>query len=145
MDYAGWIDRSVVMAYLVVFTPKSMLRLKAAASAARDFTEGAFQPVITDPTVDPASVRTVLLCSGKVYYDLEKVRELIAHSLLGAYEQTIFRLFSDQRYDRRDLLRTHLWLFLAVQAAKKGEIDIDSRLGRYEALIDRLATDMPPP
>ena len=71
--------------------------------------------------------------------------ELVAHSLLGAYEQTIFRLFSDKKYDRKDLLRTHLWLFLAVQAARRGEIDIDSRLSGYEELIDRLATDMPPP
>ncbi len=71
--------------------------------------------------------------------------ELVAHSLLGAYEQTIFRLFSDKKYDRKDLLRTHLWLFLAVQAARRGEIDIDSRMRSYEELIDRLATDMPPP
>ena len=54
--------------------------------------------------------------------------ELVAHSLLGAYEQTYFRLFSDREYSRRDLLRTHLWVFLAVQAARRGEIDIDSRM-----------------
>jgi 2-oxoglutarate dehydrogenase E1 component len=56
---------------LVVFTPKSMLRLKAAVSAVADFTGGTFQPVLTDPGVaDPAQVRRVLLCTGKVYYDL---------------------------------------------------------------------------
>jgi multifunctional 2-oxoglutarate metabolism enzyme len=56
---------------LVVFTPKSMLRLKAAASAVADFTGGAFQPVIGDSGhPDPAAVRRVLLCSGKVWYDL---------------------------------------------------------------------------
>jgi 2-oxoglutarate dehydrogenase E1 component len=55
---------------LVVFTPKSMLRLKAAASRADDFTSGYFRPVITDPTVDPASVTRVLLCSGKITWDL---------------------------------------------------------------------------
>jgi DNA-binding transcriptional MerR regulator len=70
--------------------------------------------------------------------------ELVAHSLLGAYEQTIFRMFSDKKYSHRDLLKTHLWLFLAVQAARRGEIDIDSRMSRYEELIDRLATDTPP-
>lgn len=70
--------------------------------------------------------------------------ELVAHSLLGAYEQTVFRSFTDEQYSRKDLLRTHLWLFLAAQAARKGEIDIDSRLGRYEELIDQLATGMPP-
>jgi 2-oxoglutarate dehydrogenase E1 component len=63
---------------LVVFTPKSMLRLKAAVSAVADFTGGAFQPVLTDPGVaDPAQVRRVLLCTGKIYYDLaERRREL---------------------------------------------------------------------
>ena len=66
---------STVRRPLVVFTPKSMLRLKAAASAANDFTEGTFQPVINDSTVDPAAVRTVLMCAGKVYYDLVAARE----------------------------------------------------------------------
>jgi hypothetical protein len=70
--------------------------------------------------------------------------ELIGHSLLGAYEQTVFRSFSDKKYSRKDLLRTHLWLFLAAQAARNGELDIDSRLSRYEGLIERLATQMPP-
>jgi multifunctional 2-oxoglutarate metabolism enzyme len=56
---------------LVVFTPKSMLRLKAASSSAEDFTSGRFQPVLPDPTLaDPAAVRRVLLCSGKVAWDL---------------------------------------------------------------------------
>jgi multifunctional 2-oxoglutarate metabolism enzyme len=55
---------------LIVFTPKSMLRLKPAVSTPQDFTSGSFQPVIGDPRVDPAKVRRVLLCSGKVYWDL---------------------------------------------------------------------------
>ncbi len=57
---------------LVVFTPKSMLRLKAAASPVEDFTAGTFRPVIpeTEGAIDPTGVRRVLLCSGKVYYDL---------------------------------------------------------------------------
>ncbi len=60
---------------LIVFTPKSMLRLKAAASATSDFTSGYFRGVIPDETVDPAGVRKVLLCSGKVYWDLVAERE----------------------------------------------------------------------
>lgn len=55
---------------LIVFTPKSMLRLKAAASKAEDFTTGSFQPVIGDHSVDAEAVRKVVFCSGKVYYDL---------------------------------------------------------------------------
>jgi len=60
---------------LVVFTPKSMLRLKAAGSAKDDFTSGTFRPVISDDSVDPAGVRRVLICSGKVTYDLLAERE----------------------------------------------------------------------
>ncbi|NLU67179.1 multifunctional oxoglutarate decarboxylase/oxoglutarate dehydrogenase thiamine pyrophosphate-binding subunit/dihydrolipoyllysine-residue succinyltransferase subunit [Streptomyces sp. HNM0574] len=60
---------------LVVFTPKSMLRLKAAASATKDFTAGGFRPVIGDDSVDPADVRKVVFCSGKVYYDLIAERQ----------------------------------------------------------------------
>ncbi|PBC79156.1 2-oxoglutarate dehydrogenase E1 component [Streptomyces sp. TLI_235] len=59
---------------LIVFTPKSMLRLKAAASAMEEFTSGGFRPVIGDSTVDPAQVRKVVITSGKFYYDLEAAR-----------------------------------------------------------------------
>ncbi len=55
---------------LIVFTPKSMLRLKAATSHAAEFTTGGFRPVIGDSTVPPEGVRKVVFCSGKVYYDL---------------------------------------------------------------------------
>ena len=55
---------------LIVFTPKSMLRNKAAVSAVEDFTTGTFEPVLPDTTVDPAKVRRVLLTTGKVYWDL---------------------------------------------------------------------------
>jgi len=70
-------------------------------------------------------------------------QELIALSLFGAYEQTVFSS-TGAKYTREDLLRAHLWLFLAARAALNGEIDIDSRLARYERLISRLASEMPP-
>jgi multifunctional 2-oxoglutarate metabolism enzyme len=60
---------------LIVFTPKSMLRLKAATSTVAEFTSGSFRPVIRDPQpADPAGVRTVVLCAGKIYYDLADKR-----------------------------------------------------------------------
>ena len=59
---------------LVVFTPKLLLRLKAAASKAEEFTSGGFRPVIGDASVDPGAVRKVVFCTGKVYYDLEAER-----------------------------------------------------------------------
>jgi 2-oxoglutarate dehydrogenase E1 component len=65
---------------LIVFTPKSMLRSKAAASQPDDFTTGSFRPVIGDAAfgegaADPASVERVLVCSGRVTWDLMAERD----------------------------------------------------------------------
>ena len=65
---------SAIRRPLIAFTPKSLLRLKSAVSELDDFTTGSFRPVIDD-TVDPAGVRRVLLCSGKIYYDLAAERQ----------------------------------------------------------------------
>ncbi|WP_442785554.1 multifunctional oxoglutarate decarboxylase/oxoglutarate dehydrogenase thiamine pyrophosphate-binding subunit/dihydrolipoyllysine-residue succinyltransferase subunit [Actinacidiphila sp. DG2A-62] len=72
---------------LIVFTPKSMLRLKAAASKAEDFTSGQFQPVIGDTSVQPEAVRKVVFCTGKVYYDLVAERER-----RGAHDVALIRI-----------------------------------------------------
>lgn len=60
---------------LIVFTPKSMLRLKAAASKVEEFTTGGFRPVIGDESVSAEAVRKVVFCAGKLYYDLDAERE----------------------------------------------------------------------
>jgi multifunctional 2-oxoglutarate metabolism enzyme len=63
---------------LIVFTPKSMLRLKAATSGVNDFTSGYFQPLIGEAAdFDGSAVRRVVLCTGKVYYDLADRRATI--------------------------------------------------------------------
>ncbi|MYT31515.1 multifunctional oxoglutarate decarboxylase/oxoglutarate dehydrogenase thiamine pyrophosphate-binding subunit/dihydrolipoyllysine-residue succinyltransferase subunit [Streptomyces sp. MspMP-M5] len=72
---------------LIVFTPKSMLRLKAAASKTAEFTTGGFRPVIGDATVKAEDVRKVVFCSGKVYYDLEAEREK-----RGAFDTALVRI-----------------------------------------------------
>ncbi|MDQ3432254.1 MAG: multifunctional oxoglutarate decarboxylase/oxoglutarate dehydrogenase thiamine pyrophosphate-binding subunit/dihydrolipoyllysine-residue succinyltransferase subunit, partial [Actinomycetota bacterium] len=73
---------------LVVFTPKSMLRLRAATSPTADFTSGTFQPVLGDPAEPkPDGVRRVLLCAGKVFYDL-----LAARTKRGVDDTAILRL-----------------------------------------------------
>ncbi len=61
---------------LVVMTPKSMLRNKAAASPVSDFTAGSFREVLDDAGANPDAVKRVVMCSGKVYHDLaaEKAR-----------------------------------------------------------------------
>jgi 2-oxoglutarate dehydrogenase E1 component len=68
--------RSNYRAPLVIFTPKSLLRAPRAASSVGELARGAFAPVLDDAAVrDPGSVRRVLVCSGKVYYDLLHRRE----------------------------------------------------------------------
>ncbi|MDX2052356.1 MAG: 2-oxoglutarate dehydrogenase E1 component [Polyangiaceae bacterium] len=59
---------------LVVFTPKSLLRHPRVTSPLTDFTQGTFQRVLKDDVVT-AQAERILLCSGKVYYDLLKQRE----------------------------------------------------------------------
>jgi 2-oxoglutarate dehydrogenase E1 component len=60
---------------LILMTPKSLLRHKAAVSPIDDFTQNRFREVLDDTQAQPNSVRRVLLCSGKVYYDLRERQE----------------------------------------------------------------------
>jgi len=60
---------------LVMFTPKSLLRHPAAVSTLAELASGRFQPVLMDAEVRPATTAKVLLCSGKVYYELAAARE----------------------------------------------------------------------
>jgi 2-oxoglutarate dehydrogenase E1 component len=55
---------------MVVFTPKSMLKRKEAASQPDDFVTGTFRPFIADDHADTAKVDTLLICSGRVTWDL---------------------------------------------------------------------------
>ena len=59
---------------LIIFTPKQLLRLKAAANSVEDFTQKTFQPVIPDEQIS-SSATQVLLVSGRLYYDLLAHRE----------------------------------------------------------------------
>ncbi len=71
----GGDDRRGVRKPLIVFTPKSLLRHAKAVSTIDEFTQGSFQEVIGDAAVANDKVTRVLLCSGKVYYDLLAARE----------------------------------------------------------------------
>jgi 2-oxoglutarate dehydrogenase E1 component len=59
---------------LILMTPKSLLRHKDAVSPVDDLAAGHFREVLDDAKADPERVRRVLLCSGKVYYDLQEKR-----------------------------------------------------------------------
>ncbi len=60
---------------LIVMSPKSLLRHKRAVSPLKDLTHGQFSRVIPEQDLDPKSVRRVIFCTGKVYYDLLDRRE----------------------------------------------------------------------
>ena len=63
---------------LVVMTPKGLLRLREATSTLGDLADSAFQPVLDDPLAEHATARRLVLCSGKVYYDI------VTHELRAA-------------------------------------------------------------
>ncbi|MFP5384173.1 MAG: 2-oxoglutarate dehydrogenase E1 component [Gammaproteobacteria bacterium] len=63
---------------LVVMSPKSLLRHRKAVSTLEELAEGRFQTVLGDAQVkDPAAVKRLILCGGKVYFDLDDKRELV--------------------------------------------------------------------
>jgi 2-oxoglutarate dehydrogenase E1 component len=62
---------------LVVMTPKGLLRLRQATSTLDDLSGGSFQPVIDDRSADHQAVRRLVLCSGKIYYDI------VGHDIRG--------------------------------------------------------------
>jgi 2-oxoglutarate dehydrogenase complex dehydrogenase (E1) component-like enzyme len=66
---------------MIVFTPKSLLRHKRCVSSLHELAEGGFRPVLSDASIDaPQDVRRILLCSGKLYYDLLERREALART-----------------------------------------------------------------
>ncbi len=59
----------------IVFSPKSLLRHPGVASPVDDFTKGTFQEVIDDPEANAKDVKRIVLCSGKIYFDLQEFRQ----------------------------------------------------------------------
>jgi len=73
---------------LIVFTPKSLLRSKEAASPLEDLTKGGFKPVISEvENLDAGKVRRIISCSGKIYYEL-----LAARRAKGISDMAIIRI-----------------------------------------------------
>jgi len=101
---------------LIVMTPKSLLRLPAATSRAGDFTAGRFQPVLDDPerAASPAAVTRLVLCSGKVYYDLlaHDARAASPHVAVGRVEllYPFPSLAVEQLAGRYPALREVVWV-----------------------------------
>jgi 2-oxoglutarate dehydrogenase E1 component len=86
---------------LVVMTPKSLLRHKNATSALTELTEGGFRMIIEDQEpLDPKRIKKVVLCSGKVYYELREQR----HSK-GREDTAILRIEQLYPFPKKQLMK----------------------------------------
>ncbi len=107
---------------LIVFTPKSLLRHPKVISPVEDLTYGQFMEVIDDPKADPKRIKRVLLCSGKVYYDLleekektnnEEIAIIRLEQLYPFPEEQLMNL--RQKYDNDPV-----WLWVQEEPANMG-------------------------
>jgi 2-oxoglutarate dehydrogenase E1 component len=89
---------------LIVMAPKSLLRHKLCVSELKEFTHGMFEEFIPDPT-PPKSPHTLVLCSGKVYYDLLEAREAIRSPKASIMRVEQFYPFHADKF--RDLLKPY--------------------------------------
>ena len=83
---------------LIVFSPKSLLRHPLAVSSADEFANGQFQEILDDPNVtDKKAIKTLVFCTGKVYYDIIAKREELGRNDVAVvrFEQ-LFPLATDQ-------------------------------------------------
>ncbi|HUD45896.1 MAG TPA: 2-oxoglutarate dehydrogenase E1 component [Candidatus Baltobacteraceae bacterium] len=81
---------------LIVMTPKSLLREARAVSTLQDCAVGGFQRVIADSPGDPQQIRRILLCSGKIYYDLRQQRDLLQRQDVAILRLEQLYPFNDQ-------------------------------------------------
>ena len=139
---------------LIVFEPKSMLRLKAAASGLKDFTSGTFKPFIADEKVGNAT--RLIFASGKVYYDLIAEREkLNEHSTAIARVEQLYPLPIEEmiaeakKHSKATLLWVQdepanqgPWPFVAL-AASEAFVAHEELSGRTLRRVSRRATASP--
>ncbi len=122
---------------LVVITPKSLLRLPAASSVVDDFTQGGFQPVITDSGVmAPETVNRIVICSGKVYYDLLEARKKAGLESVAIIRLEQFYPFPEKRLREVFALYPKAERFIWAQEEPKN-------MGGWTFVRDRLENTLP--
>jgi 2-oxoglutarate dehydrogenase E1 component len=123
---------------LVVMSPKSLLRHPQAVSTLEDLAGGRFRPVIGDDEVDPAKVTRVVLCSGKLYYDLAAARRSAGggHVALVRLEQ-LYPIAEDEVLAVLRQLRPGVELVWAQEEPEN--------MGAWTAIQARLAPRLPGP
>jgi 2-oxoglutarate dehydrogenase E1 component len=121
---------------LVVMTPKGLLRLKEASSMLEELAEGAFRPVLDDPTAHKEQVRRLVLCSGKIYYDLagHELREKAGHVAIARIEQ----LYPFPVEEKAALVASYPKLGEVVWAQEEPQ-----NMGPWRAIRHRLEENLP--
>ena len=118
---------------LVVMTPKSLLRLPAASSTIEELASGGFQPLIDDAEIsDRDAVKRIVLCSGKVYYDLIDARKKSEDRSVAVVRLEQFYPFPLQRpaRDAREVSERERARLGAGRTAKHGRLDVHPRATR---------------
>jgi 2-oxoglutarate dehydrogenase E1 component len=121
---------------LVVMTPKGLLRLKQAASTLAELAEGSFRPVLPDTAAEASKVRRLVLCSGKVYYDLvgHDLRNTADWAAVGRLEQ----LYPFPVTAAAELVRSFPHLEELVWAQEEPQ-----NMGAWRAIRHRLEETLP--
>ena len=121
---------------LVVMTPKGLLRLKQASSTLPDLAEGSFQPVLDDSRTDKEQVRRLVLCSGKIYYDLagHELRDRAGHVAIARIEQ----LYPFPVEQKAALVASYPRLVEVVWAQEEPQ-----NMGPWRAIRHRLEENLP--
>jgi len=97
--------RSSTRRPLVIFTPKSLLRHPEAVCRLDDLTQGTFQEVLPDPEVLPTKARRLILCTGKIFYDLVATRR--EHEKYDTAIIRIEQLYPFPEEQLREVLAAH--------------------------------------
>jgi 2-oxoglutarate dehydrogenase E1 component len=121
---------------LVVMTPKGLLRLREAASTLEELSDGSFRPVIDDPRSDKQRIKRLVLCSGKVYYDVS------GHELRSGAETVavarIEQLYPFPKAELAALVASYPFLLEVVWAQEEPQ-----NMGAWRSIRHRLEEALP--
>ncbi len=119
---------------LVVFSPKLLLRYPAAVSTLEEMASGRFQEVLDDPTANVANVDTLVLCSGKFYYEMkEKAAEMGVDNMAFVRVEQLYPFPQNQidaiiaKYNAKNIIWAQeepenmgAWSYIAMRMRKTG-------------------------
>ena len=120
---------------LVVITPKSLLRLPEASSTLNEFTDGKFHCVIDDD-LDKTKIKRLVLCSGKIFYDIKKERD--ARNIEDIALLRLEQLYPFPYHELRDMLQeySHVSEFIWCQEEPKNQGAWFSQRHRLERVLE---------